>query len=700
MENTKKNPEAIPLAWAGSTEAMDYLNFGDALSPVMVALLTGAAIERVSTRSAATRLAAVGTIGHGFAKGQTWFWGTGCSIWRNPFSPTEEREPFTVPEDSEFIVTATRGPLSERLLAGLNGARPGVYGDPVWLLPRFYRPHVQKRWKLGVILHLSELADRSNEAHPKAGMKRFGIPEDMADDVHLITTCTPIDVAALGAKIDEILACERIVSTSLHGMVIAESYGIPCLYFSPLGAQPGPALRSLDVERGVDPRIVDLYTGMGFQDLMTYAQPRAEVTDWADVIAAVDRFWQPKSIDEEALMNALPLPLDPVVAEPGKTIWQHPAITSIPLQHIVANVRKADAAVTARQVRLGVPFERHSTASGKIEKRERLARFVSSHAGVPLSWVASSAEMPFANLGDALSAVIVAGLSGLPVRHAHFDAPTERIVGVGTIGHAQKNGRLHFWGTGMDAKRNPIDRGAPYAAPPGTSFEVHATRGPLTANTLREAGIWVGSVAYGDPVSLLPDIWPMNDVEKTYDLGVVVHITELEHQHPASPTRPEFRRYEIPEGLSGRIRIINTICEPTLEALRAKVAEIVSCRAILSTSLHGLVLADAYQIPSAWFRPAGTEGGETLPLVGSRHPIDHRMRDYYLGAGAQSIATYSQDRAMATDWQAALDFVQARPVPPRGDTERLAASFPLELAPRDANGLWPLGEAVSAAFEF
>ena len=349
-------PEPIPLAWAGSTDAMDYLNFGDALSPVMVALLTSAPIERVSTRSTAARLAAVGTIGHGFAKGQTWFWGTGCSLWRNPSAPSEEREAFTIPDDSEFILTATRGPLSESLLAGPDGERPGVFGDPVWLLPRFYRPQVEKRWKLGVILHLSELADRSYEARPRPGMDRFKIPKALADDVHLITTCTPIDTAFLGTKIDEILACERIVSTSLHGMVVAESYGIPCLYFSPQGAEPGPALRSLDVENGVDPKIIDLYTGLGVKDLMTYGQPRAKLTNWSDVIDAVDRHWWPKFIDEQRLIDALPLPLNQVVVRPGQTIWQHPVISSIPLQHRVSDVRIADRAVTIRQAKQGGPL--------------------------------------------------------------------------------------------------------------------------------------------------------------------------------------------------------------------------------------------------------------------------------------------------------------------------------------------------------
>lgn len=248
---------------------MDYLNFGDALSPVMVALLSGRQIRRVPTRSRSLRMAAVGTIGHGFAEGEVWFWGTGCSSWKNPSAPLDERVPFTVPPQSKFVVTATRGPVSEQLLAGPDGHKPGVYGDPVWILPQFYRPQVEKKWKIGAILHLSELKDRSPVAIPRDNIRRFDIPAELADDVHLITTCAPISMQAIGDKIDEILACERIVSTSLHGMVIAESYGIPCLYFAPNGDVIGPAEKLLDPQGDLDLRIIDLYRGLGKSSVMT-----------------------------------------------------------------------------------------------------------------------------------------------------------------------------------------------------------------------------------------------------------------------------------------------------------------------------------------------------------------------------------------------------------------------------------------------
>ena len=340
INDIAKETGSIPLGWAGSTMQMDYLNFGDALSPVMVAMLSGMPINRVPTQSKAPRMAAVGTIGHGFAGGDVWFWGTGCSNWRNPSKPEAEREAFVPGPDDRFHVNATRGPVSESLLNG--GARgSGIYGDPVWLLPRFYAPPVKKKWKLGCILHLSELADRSIEAHPHATSRRYDIPAELADDIHLITTVTPISMDSLKDKIDEIRACERIVSTSLHGMVIAESYGIPCLYFSP--TEGGPVTLNLDPESKVDLRIVDLYRGLGRQKLRAYGQLRAQSTDWQKLMRTIDDNWEAIHLpNPDALIEALPVTPAPISPPAGGTIWDHPLLQSLVLQHDVSELRRAD----------------------------------------------------------------------------------------------------------------------------------------------------------------------------------------------------------------------------------------------------------------------------------------------------------------------------------------------------------------------
>ncbi|WP_245294833.1 polysaccharide pyruvyl transferase family protein [Rhizobium rhizosphaerae] len=328
----------VPLSWAGSTQTMDYLNIGDALSPVMVALLSGRDVARVPSQSDALRMACVGTIGHGFSGGEVWFWGTGCS---NRLKPSSDAPPeaYQRPDNANFRVLATRGPVSEQLLTGEAEGSIGVYGDPVWLLPRFYRPSLPKRWKLGVIVHLSELSDRDVEAHVKEELLRYRVPPELAGEIRLINTVAPIGMAGIRDKIDEILSCERIVSTSLHGLVFAESYGIPCLSFP---AHLAGGLQEVDLRQSgiLDLRIVDLYRGLGLDRLVVYGQPAHLPTDWPALMAAIDQTWREKPFDAEALIAAFPLDLNPLQAPADGTIWDHPLLTGLTLQHDVRELNR------------------------------------------------------------------------------------------------------------------------------------------------------------------------------------------------------------------------------------------------------------------------------------------------------------------------------------------------------------------------
>lgn len=332
----------VPLSWAGSTMKMDYLNIGDALSPVMVALLAGVGVERIPTRSKSLRMGCVGTIGHGFSGGEVYFWGTGSSLTANPSAPKAEQRPFAILPDSRFIVTATRGPVSERILTGGKEGSVGVYGDPVWLLPRFYKPERSCKWKLGVIVHLSELSDRETEAHVREELIRYRIPAALAEDVHIINTVSPIGVGAIKDKLDEILACERLVSTSLHGMVFAESYGIPCLHFAGHGEKQGLQECLLDENSPLDLRVIDLYRGLGRSKLPVYNNAPTSSTDWEDMMRAIDEAWEPKALDEDALIDAFPLDYAPLSAVGNDTIWDHPLLNGLVLQHDVSELNRRD----------------------------------------------------------------------------------------------------------------------------------------------------------------------------------------------------------------------------------------------------------------------------------------------------------------------------------------------------------------------
>lgn len=338
---------SIPLSWVTTTGKENYLNLGDALSAVIVGMMSGLPVHHVAAKSQAVRLAAVGTIGHMFSGGDVSFWGTGTSPHLNPNQSAEDKVPYTRPADTRMTVYATRGPFSRRVLAP-DAPGPAVYGDPLWLLPRFHSAPREKRHELGVILHLSELADRDYEAHPKEGALRHVVHEADRGTVKLINTVTPISVDALRERLDDILSCKRIISTSLHGMVFAESYGIPCLYFSPRSAAAGLGKIALAQEEGLDLRFVDLYRGIGEETLDVWYQPRKQETDWQAVIQAIDNIWAPKRFDEEPLIEAFPLPLRMLEKGPTGSAFDHPLIRALPMERS-AKVPPAPAAPVAKR---------------------------------------------------------------------------------------------------------------------------------------------------------------------------------------------------------------------------------------------------------------------------------------------------------------------------------------------------------------
>jgi hypothetical protein len=319
---------------------------------------------------------------------------------------------------------------------------------------------------------------------------------------------------------------------------------------------------------------------------------------------------------------------------------------------------------------------------------------------IPLSWVRASDEVPHANLGDALSALIVGAISGRAVRHMDFDDECERMVGIGTIVQDQRAGRLHLWGSGMDGRVDPLDANAErYARPPGVQIVAHAVRGPRTADVLRRTGVPVPPI-FGDPAWLLPKILPRRRFPApTHELGVITHISELAALTPDAPPHPEFGRYVVPDELAGEVRVINTLIAPTLEALVAKVGEILSCRRILSSSFHGLVIPLAYGVPSLTFGFPGT--GFRLADAADAELIDHRFSDFFQGVGMRRAPViFSPRKEPIADWRALMTVIDREHVRPAWSGRDLFDAFPASKAVRFDDDVWPIPSALRRGFVF
>ena len=110
-------------------------------------------------------------------------------------------------------VYAVRGPLTKNELKLRGIECPEVYGDPALLFPRIYSPKIEKKYKMGIIPHYIEFEDEKDVAVLK-NLEQQG--------VKIIDIC-----AGVTEFVDELLECEIVLSSSLHGLIAADAYKIP-----------------------------------------------------------------------------------------------------------------------------------------------------------------------------------------------------------------------------------------------------------------------------------------------------------------------------------------------------------------------------------------------------------------------------------------------------------------------------------------
>lgn len=111
-------------------------------------------------------------------------------------------------------IISVRGPLTRKFLLESGIECPDVYGDPALLLPFMYYPKVIKKYKLGIIPHYLD-------------KKQFNY-----DSSVLILN---IESSHKHEQfINDILSCECIISSSLHGIIVGDAYNVPS-YLCKLG---------------------------------------------------------------------------------------------------------------------------------------------------------------------------------------------------------------------------------------------------------------------------------------------------------------------------------------------------------------------------------------------------------------------------------------------------------------------------------
>lgn len=181
------------------------------------------------------------------------------------------------------------------------------------------------------------------------------------------------------------------------------------------------------------------------------------------------------------------------------------------------------------------------------------------------------------NFGDELSKFITEKLTNKEKYNLVFNQNNIRlnIVCIGSYIHMAKNNSFIF-GSGVRTPNN-IENGHKY-----TKLNVCAVRGPLTRDYLMNVKNISVPEIYGDPALLLPKFYRPNVIEALKDkIGIVPH----KSNYNKYVNNIDTSKFYLINPTDKWQNVINSIC---------------SCKGIVSSSLHGLICSDAYNIPNLW----------------------------------------------------------------------------------------------------
>ena len=241
-------------------------NWGDYLPPVMVKYITGedsACIARSDT-SPGDRYSMIGSIMEELRSPNTIIWGTGF-MWENGKIPARPKK-----------ICAVRGPLSRLNFIKQGISCPEIYGDPALLFPKFYNPDIKKKYKLGIIPHY---VDKTHE-----WVKAIRAVDD--PNILILDICSETH-----EFVNDLKSCDKVISSSLHGLIAADAYGIPSMW-----------VQLTDKVGGRGFKFRDYFMSVNREDRTPYMITKASKIE--DVYKAIPNY--KISIDLDLLYNVCP----------------------------------------------------------------------------------------------------------------------------------------------------------------------------------------------------------------------------------------------------------------------------------------------------------------------------------------------------------------------------------------------------------
>lgn len=195
-------PEGLPLYyWNEKWQGRVFVNFGDYLSLKLVERIVGSPIRvyKKTPKKHEKKLLAIGSLFY-FANDDDVIWGTGI----NGKTLNKKDYKFT-----HLDIRSVRGPLTRAfLMKHFHMDCPEIYGDPGLLIPYFFPEFKRKQnpsYDYIIIPHFTE--------------EDLFLKEEWENVVY---STEPWDQI-----IEKILDSRLVIASSLHGIIVAEAFGIP-----------------------------------------------------------------------------------------------------------------------------------------------------------------------------------------------------------------------------------------------------------------------------------------------------------------------------------------------------------------------------------------------------------------------------------------------------------------------------------------
>lgn len=175
------------------------------------------------------------------------------------------------------------------------------------------------------------------------------------------------------------------------------------------------------------------------------------------------------------------------------------------------------------------------------------------------------------NLGDYLSLIVVKNYVPVNSNENNTNRKKKTLYAIGSIlGFRIQNAIV--WGSGIVKNDYQYKKRIKWS-----NLDIRAVRGPKTREVLRKMGKSCPEI-YGDPAILMPLIFYPNNINKKYDVSLVLHHTVNDF---SIPNRKQ-------------INLINIITKD----YESFVTQILESKLIISSSLHGIILAESYGVPA------------------------------------------------------------------------------------------------------